>query len=72
MAYLDHLAKGRLLVGSPDTVARKLRNLHEMSGGFGVLLAMSLDHADDREGWERTMRLLVDEVLPRVADLSCE
>ena len=69
---LDYILENVWLVGSPDTVARKLRSLYEMSGGFGVLLAMSLDHADDRAGWETTMRLLVDEVLPQVADLTGE
>ena len=65
---LEHL----WLVGSPETVARKLRDLYELAGGFGVLLAMVLDHADDREASEKSMRLLTEEVLPRVADLTGE
>ena len=63
---LEHL----WLVGSPETVAQKIRDLHEASGGFGILLAMVLDHSADQPGWEKSMRLLTDEVLPRVADLT--
>ena len=65
---LEHL----WLVGSPDTVARKIRELYEISGGFGILLAMVLDHSEDRPGFEKCMRLLTEEVLPRVADLTGE
>ena len=65
---LDHL----WLVGSPETVAGKIRSLYETSGGFGTLLAMVLDHSGDQQGWERCMRLLADDVMPRVADLTGE
>ena len=63
---LEHL----WLVGSPDTVAEKIRHLYEVSGGFGVLLSMVLDHVDDKDGWAKSMRLLTEEVLPQVADLK--
>ena len=69
---LEYIMENAWLVGSPDTVAKKLRRLYEMSGGFGVLLAMVLDHTDDTAGWEKTMRLLVEEVMPQVADLKVE
>lgn len=67
---LDYMLEHLWLVGSPDTVARKIRNLYEAAGGFGVLLTMVLDNTDDREGWYRSMRLLMEEVLPQVADLT--
>ena len=44
---LEHL----WLVGSPETVAQKIRDLHEASGGFGILLATVLDHSADQPGW---------------------
>ena len=69
---LEYMLEHLWLVGSPDTVARKIRNLYEAAGGFGVLLTMVLDNTDDRDGWNRSMRLLVDEVLPQVADLTGE
>ena len=69
---LDYMLDHIWLVGSPETVAQKLRQLYEISGGFGVLLAMVLDHLDDRAGSDKSMRLLAEEVLPRVADLTGE
>ena len=69
---VEYMLDNLWLVGSPETVARKIRDLYEISGGFGTLLAMVLDHLEDRAGSERSMRLLADEVLPRVADLTGE
>ena len=63
---LNHL----WLVGAPDTVAQKIRYLYEVSGGFGVLLAMVLDNADDRDGWNRSMHILTEEVMPQLSDLT--
>ena len=67
---VDHTQVHLWLVGSTETVAEKLRGLYEASGGFGTLLAIILDHSKDRAGSERSMRLLMEEVLPRVADLT--
>ncbi|MBM3944364.1 MAG: LLM class flavin-dependent oxidoreductase [SAR202 cluster bacterium] len=67
---LDYIAENVWLVGSPDTVAKKLRKLYEMAGGFGTLLLMTLDHYDNPKGWEKTMRLFMDKVMPQVADLK--
>ncbi len=67
---LDYILDHCWLVGSPDTVAAKIRELHEVSGGFGVLLAMVLDHADDPEGFRRTLTLLKNEVMPQLSDLE--
>ena len=69
---LEYMLEHLWLVGSPDTVAQKIRNLYEVSGGFGVLLNMVLDHAEDWPAWERSMRLLTEEVMPQVADLTGE
>jgi alkanesulfonate monooxygenase SsuD/methylene tetrahydromethanopterin reductase-like flavin-dependent oxidoreductase (luciferase family) len=69
---LEYLMEHVWLVGSPETVARKIRGLYKASGGFGVLLAMVLDHSGDQRGWERAMRLLAEEVMPRVGDLTGE
>ena len=67
---LEYMLEHLWLVGSPETVAQKLRGLYEISGGFGTLLAMILDHSEDRARSEKSMRLLVEEVLPMVADLT--
>ena len=68
----DYMLEHVWLVGSPETVAEKIRALYDAAGGFGVLLGMVLDHSADREGWHRSMRLMAEEVLPRVADLTGE
>ena len=69
---LEYILEHIWLVGSPETVAEKIRGLYEASGGFGVLLSMVLDHSDDREAWHRSMRLMNEEVMPLVADLTGE
>ena len=61
---LDYLADRLWLVGSPATVARRIGELQAQTGGFGHLLAVSYDARDERAAWERSLRLLVDEVLP--------
>ena len=62
---LDYVADNLWLVGSPQTVADRILDLHDQTGGFGYLLIVSYDAADERASWERSLRLLVDEVLPR-------
>jgi alkanesulfonate monooxygenase SsuD/methylene tetrahydromethanopterin reductase-like flavin-dependent oxidoreductase (luciferase family) len=68
---LDYLCDTIWLVGSPETVAARIAALHEAVGGFGFLLAIAHEWRP-RPGWERSMRLLHDEVLPRVAKLVGE
>jgi alkanesulfonate monooxygenase SsuD/methylene tetrahydromethanopterin reductase-like flavin-dependent oxidoreductase (luciferase family) len=61
-AYLcEHL----WLVGDPDEVARRLRDLHARVGGFGTLLVIGHEW-EPRDAWVRSLRLLVEEVLPRL------
>lgn len=61
---LDYLADQLWLVGSPATVARRINDLQQQVGGFGRLLAVSYDASGERAAWERSLRLLVDQVLP--------
>jgi alkanesulfonate monooxygenase SsuD/methylene tetrahydromethanopterin reductase-like flavin-dependent oxidoreductase (luciferase family) len=61
---LEHVADNLWLVGSPDTVAGRIRELQEQTGGFGYLLITSYDAVDERQSWERSLQLLIDEVLP--------
>ena len=67
---VEYLADHMWLVGSPDTVARQLRDLYEMSGGFGTLLWLMFDYSEQRAGWEKSMRLFAEEVMPQVAELT--
>ena len=65
----EYLVDNIWLVGTPDDVAAKIRDIHAEVGGFGVLLAMGHEW-QPKEKWLRSMSLLVDEVMPKVADLS--
>jgi alkanesulfonate monooxygenase SsuD/methylene tetrahydromethanopterin reductase-like flavin-dependent oxidoreductase (luciferase family) len=66
----EYLARTSWLVGSPETVARKIEELHRMTGGFGVLLALGFDYLDKPDAWRRSLELLQTEVKPRIAHLS--
>ena len=57
------------IVGDPDTVASKLRQLYDEVGGFGTLLAMGHEW-QPREQWTHSMSLLKNEVMPQLADLG--
>ena len=66
---LEHLLDTLWIVGSPDHVANRLRELYEEVGGFGVLLAMGHEW-EPREQWLNSMTLLKNEVMPQLADLT--
>ena len=66
----EYCAKHNWLVGSPTTVAAKLEQLYVELGGFGVLLVYCFDYADNPQAWHNSMRLLTEEVLPRVQHLT--
>lgn len=63
---LDYLIDHVFVVGSPDDVTYKLRQLQHDVGGFGVLLAMGHEW-QPRNEWVRSMTLLKQEVMPRLA-----
>ena len=69
---VEYLTDNLWLVGSPKTVAVKIRDLYEVSGGFGVLLPMVVDHKDQNEAWQKCMRLLMEEVLSQLSCLNGE
>ncbi|GBD38440.1 3,6-diketocamphane 1,6 monooxygenase [bacterium HR37] len=65
---VEYLLDNLWIVGSPDDVAEKIRALYDYLGGFGVLLVMGHEW-QPKEQWIRSMTLLVEEVMPRLADL---
>jgi alkanesulfonate monooxygenase SsuD/methylene tetrahydromethanopterin reductase-like flavin-dependent oxidoreductase (luciferase family) len=67
---LEYVADHLWLVGSPGTVAERIRGLQEQTGGFGYLLAVSYDAADERTAWERHLDLLIHEVLPACSEAA--
>jgi alkanesulfonate monooxygenase SsuD/methylene tetrahydromethanopterin reductase-like flavin-dependent oxidoreductase (luciferase family) len=62
---LEYLADNLWLIGDPDEVVRRIRALRDEVGDFGTLLVIGHEW-EPREAWKRSMRLLVDEVLPRL------
>lgn len=67
---IDYLADQIWLVGSPETVSNKIRKLYNDVGGFGSLLVLVYDHWQNQKGWEKSTRLLAEEVMPSLADLQ--
>jgi alkanesulfonate monooxygenase SsuD/methylene tetrahydromethanopterin reductase-like flavin-dependent oxidoreductase (luciferase family) len=66
---MEYLCDQVWLVGSPETVARKIRALHEDVGGFGGLLIGAVDWPDPAI-WDRSTTLFATEVIPRLTDLG--
>jgi alkanesulfonate monooxygenase SsuD/methylene tetrahydromethanopterin reductase-like flavin-dependent oxidoreductase (luciferase family) len=66
----EYCAKHNWLIGSPKTVTEKLERIYHEAGGFGGLLVFGFDYADNPEAWHTSLRLLAEEVGPRVAHLK--
>ena len=66
---MDYLMENVWIVGDPQECADKIRQLYEECGGFGMLLSITAD--SDEASWDHeSLRLLIDAVGPRVADLG--
>ena len=64
----EYLAEHVWIVGSKETVRQKLEAWFDDIGGpFGTLLIYSHDYIDNPEPWERSMELLVKEVVPQLS-----
>ena len=68
---LEYLCDNVWLVGSPETVAHKIRALYEAVGGFGTLLIGATDWSD-ASVWERSMRLFASDVAPTLTHLGAQ
>jgi alkanesulfonate monooxygenase SsuD/methylene tetrahydromethanopterin reductase-like flavin-dependent oxidoreductase (luciferase family) len=64
-----YCAKHNWVVGSPATVAEKLERIYHDAGGFGCLLVFGFDYVEQSEAWHNSLRLLAEEVAPRLAHL---
>lgn len=69
---VEYLAEHKWLVGSPDTVVKKLERDLEASGGFGTIIAFTYDYLDQPERYRRNLELIGTEVLPRIKGLVHE
>ena len=68
---VDYMLDNIWIVGDPQQCADRIRRLYEQTGGFGYLLAITQD--PDDPAWEHEcLQLLMDEVGPKVADLTGE
>ena len=63
---VDYLIDNVFIVGSPDEVVEKLQKVRDEVGGFGVLLTMGHEW-DPREPWMHSVKLLKEEVVPRLS-----
>ena len=67
---VDYCARHNWLIGSPATVAEKLERVYNDVGGFGVLLVFGFDYIGNADAWKNSLRLLAQDVLPRISHLT--
>jgi len=66
---VDYLMDNLWIVGDAAECVDKIHQLYEESGGFGGLLSITTD--SDDAGWDHeSLRLLMEQVAPRVAHLN--
>lgn len=63
---IDYLIEHLWLVGSPETVASRLRETHDALGGFGTIVVNKYDYGDTPDAYHRSLRLFAEEVMPAV------
>lgn len=63
---VEYFAEHSWFIGTPETVAKKLDNLYDITGGFGTLLIPGYDYLEHPDIWKKSMRLLIEEVVPRL------
>ena len=66
----EYCARHNWLIGSPATVVEKIERMYDEVGGFGSLLLFCFDYSGNPEAWHQSMRLLAQEVIPKVAHLT--
>jgi alkanesulfonate monooxygenase SsuD/methylene tetrahydromethanopterin reductase-like flavin-dependent oxidoreductase (luciferase family) len=70
LSYSELLAGGQAVVGSPGTVASRLRELHEELGGFGQLIGLFAIGPSTHEQVMRSAELFAAEVMPALRPLG--
>lgn len=67
---IEDLMREVIIYGSPNTVAEKIAAMRERSGKFGGLLMAMMDGEGSNDDGERTsMKLLANEVMPKLRKL---
>ena len=67
---VDYCARHNWIIGSPSTVAEKIETIYNQVGGFGTLLVFGFDYKDNPEAWHNSLRLLAEDVMPRLKHLT--
>ena len=67
---VEYCARNNWIVGSPATVTEKIEQIWHEVGGFGVLLVFGFDYKHKPEAWHHSLRLLKQEVMPRLKHLD--
>jgi alkanesulfonate monooxygenase SsuD/methylene tetrahydromethanopterin reductase-like flavin-dependent oxidoreductase (luciferase family) len=67
---VEYCAHHNWLIGSPETVARKMEKVYTDIGGFGGILVFGFDYQDNPTAWHNSLRLLAEEVAPRITHLT--
>jgi alkanesulfonate monooxygenase SsuD/methylene tetrahydromethanopterin reductase-like flavin-dependent oxidoreductase (luciferase family) len=67
---VDYCARQNWLIGSPKTVADKIEQVYHDVGGFGQLLVFGFDYVENPTAWHNSLRLIAEEVKPRLAHLK--
>jgi alkanesulfonate monooxygenase SsuD/methylene tetrahydromethanopterin reductase-like flavin-dependent oxidoreductase (luciferase family) len=66
----EYCAKHNWLIGSPETVARKMEKIYNDVGGFGGVLVFGFDYSDNPNAWHTSLRLLAEQVAPKIRHLT--
>ncbi|NIP38697.1 MAG: hypothetical protein GWO07_08150, partial [Candidatus Dadabacteria bacterium] len=66
---IDYMIDNLWIVGSPEDAVKQIAGLYEQVGGFGTLLVMGHEWQPE-EKWQKSMRLLTDEVIPGLKKLG--
>ncbi len=61
---IDYLIDHLWLVGSPETVTRRLRETNEALDGFGTIVLNKYDYGDTPDAYHRSLQLFAEEVMP--------
>jgi alkanesulfonate monooxygenase SsuD/methylene tetrahydromethanopterin reductase-like flavin-dependent oxidoreductase (luciferase family) len=69
---VDYSARNHWIVGSPATVTEKIEKIYHEVGGFGTLLVFGFDYKHKPEAWHNSLRLLKQEVMPRLKHLDAD
>jgi alkanesulfonate monooxygenase SsuD/methylene tetrahydromethanopterin reductase-like flavin-dependent oxidoreductase (luciferase family) len=70
LSYADLLTEGYAVVGSPVTVASRLRDMYDELGGFGQLIGLFAVGTSSHEQTTRSTELFAAEVIPALRPLG--